>query len=104
MDDFGSGLSSLNLLSDLPFKVLKIDKDFFHSKTTHKRERIVISNIVRMAQELDMEVICEGVETLDQAKFLQSIGCYMAQGYYYDKPLPLEVFDLKYFNFIKNKE
>lgn len=99
MDDFGSGLSSLNLLSDLPFKVLKIDKDFFHSKTTHKRERIVISNIVRMAQELDMEVICEGVETFEQAMFLQSIGCYMAQGYYYDKPLPLEVFDLKYFNF-----
>lgn len=98
MDDFGSGLSSLNLLSDLPFKVLKIDKDFFHSKATHKRERIVISNIVHMAQELDMEVICEGVETFEQATFLQSIGCYMAQGFYYDKPLPLEDFDLKYFN------
>ncbi|MDD5936604.1 MAG: EAL domain-containing protein [Clostridiales bacterium] len=98
MDDFGSGLSSLNLLSDLPFKVLKIDKDFFHSKTTHKRERIVISNIVRMAKELDMEVICEGVETYEQLMFLKSIGCYMAQGYYYDKPLPEDEFNLKYLN------
>lgn len=98
MDDFGSGLSSLNLLCDLPFKVLKIDKDFFHSKTAHKRERIVISNIVRMAHELDMEVICEGVETVEQATFLQSIGCFMAQGYYFDKPLPVEDFDSKYFS------
>lgn len=98
MDDFGSGLSSLNLLCDLPFKILKIDKDFFHSKATHRKERIVISNIVRMAHELDMEVICEGVETKEQAQFLQSIGCFMAQGYYYDKPLPLDVFELKYYN------
>lgn len=97
MDDFGSGLSSLNLLCDLPFKILKIDKDFFHSKTTHRKERIVISNIVRMAHELDMEVICEGVETQEQAQFLQSIGCYMAQGYFYDKPLPLDAFELKYY-------
>lgn len=96
MDDFGSGLSSLNLLCDLPFKVLKIDKDFFHSKTANERERIVISNIVHMAQELDMEVICEGVETKEQCEFLQSIGCYMAQGYYYDKPLQQAEFDLKY--------
>jgi diguanylate cyclase (GGDEF)-like protein len=97
MDDFGSGLSSLNLLCDLPFKILKIDKDFFHSKTTHRKERIVISNIVRMAHELDMEVICEGVETKEQAQFLQSIGCFMAQGYYYDKPLPLDIFETKYY-------
>jgi EAL domain-containing protein (putative c-di-GMP-specific phosphodiesterase class I) len=97
MDDFGSGLSSLNLLCDLPFKILKIDKDFFHSKTTHRKERIVISNIVRMAHELDMEVICEGVETKEQAQFLQSIGCFMAQGYYYDRPLPLDEFEAKYY-------
>lgn len=97
MDDFGSGLSSLNLLCDLPFKVLKIDKDFFHSKTTTQRERIVISNIVRMAHELDMEIICEGVETYEQAMFLQSIGCYMAQGYYYDRPMSIVDFDAKYY-------
>ena len=96
MDDFGSGMSSLNLLCDLPFKVLKIDKDFFHTKTTNIRERIVISSIVTMASQLDMDVICEGVETEDQIKFLQSIGCTMAQGYYYDKPLPSDVYEEKY--------
>lgn len=96
MDDFGSGMSSLNLLCDLPFKVLKIDKDFFHTKTTNIRERIVISSIVTMASQLDMDVICEGVETNEQIKFLQSIGCTMAQGYYYDKPLPGDVYEEKY--------
>ena len=96
MDDFGSGMSSLNLLCDLPFKVLKIDKDFFHTKTTNIRERIVISSIVTMASQLDMDVICEGVETEDQIKILQSIGCTMAQGYYYDKPLPSDVYEEKY--------
>lgn len=96
MDDFGSGLSSLNLLCDLPFNVLKIDKDFFHSKTTKKRERIVISSTVRMASELEMEVICEGVETEEQADFLKSIGCSMAQGYLYSKPVSKEEFIEKY--------
>ncbi|MDE7298251.1 MAG: EAL domain-containing protein [Lachnospiraceae bacterium] len=96
MDDFGSGLSSLNLLCDLPFNVLKIDKDFFHSKTTKKRERIVISSTVRMASELEMEVICEGVETEEQAEFLKSIGCSMAQGYLYSKPVSREEFIEKY--------
>lgn len=96
MDDFGSGLSSLNLLCDLPFDVIKIDKDFFHSRTTTESERIVILNIVRMALELNMDVICEGVETKEQAQFLQSIGCYMAQGYLYDKPLSETEFEEKY--------
>ncbi|MBQ9120562.1 MAG: EAL domain-containing protein [Lachnospiraceae bacterium] len=97
MDDFGSGVSSLNLLSSMPFTVLKIDKDFFHSRTTTERERIVISNIIRMASELQMEVICEGVETKEQAQFLLSIGCNMAQGYLYSKPIPKEEFDATYF-------
>lgn len=96
MDDFGAGLSSLNLLCDLPFNVIKIDKDFLHSKTTTSRERIVISNIVRMTSELDMEVICEGVETVEQTEFLKSIGCTMAQGYLYSKPLSKQEFVEKY--------
>lgn len=98
MDDFGSGLSSLNMLSTMPFHSLKIDKDFFHTNAASIRERIVISNIVRMALELEMEVICEGVETKEQEKFLQSIHCNTAQGYFYSKPLPLEEFEKKYWN------
>ncbi len=97
MDDFGSGLSSLNLLSSMPITVLKIDKDFFQSRTTTERERIVISNIVRMASELEIEVICEGVETEEQLLFLRSIDCAMAQGYLFSKPLSLEEYDKKYY-------
>ena len=96
MDDFGSGLSSLSLLCDLPFNVLKIDKDFFHSKATTNRERIVISSTVQMAHQLDMEVICEGVETEEQADFLKSIGCNMAQGYLFSKPMSREGFVEKF--------
>lgn len=102
MDDFGSGLSSLNLLSDLPFNMLKIDKDFFHTKTTNERERIVISNIVRMAYELQMDVICEGVETEEQAQFLTTIGCNMAQGFLYSKPISCDDFLSTYYAVKKN--
>lgn len=96
MDDFGTGQSSLHLLCDLPFDVLKIDKDFFHTRTTSIPERIVISNIVKMALELNMEVICEGVETIEQAHFLQSIGCFVAQGHFYELPMPEKNFEEKY--------
>lgn len=104
MDDFGSGLSSLNLLCDLPFKTLKIDKDFFHSNTTHKKERIIISSIVHMASELNMDVICEGVETKEQSDFLKSIGCYSCQGYYYSRPLPEDLFVQQYLQQKKEQE
>ena len=92
MDDFGSGMSSLNILRDLPFDVLKIDKDFLHSKATSTRERIVITNVVRMAFDLDMDVICEGVETIEQEHFLKRIGCFYAQGFLYAEPMPENVF------------
>lgn len=88
MDDFGSGLSSLNALRILPFDTLKLDKNFFRTDTTTIKERIVISNIVNMAKELNMEIISEGVETTQQATFLKSIGCEYAQGYLFAKPMP----------------
>ena len=96
MDDFGSGLSSLNLLRELPFDVLKLDKDFFQKGTTTPRERIIIEYIVKMALDLKMEIISEGVETQEQADFLRSINCPIAQGYLYEKPLPEKIFTEKY--------
>lgn len=92
MDDFGSGLSSLNVLRDLPFDIIKIDKDFLHSRSTTFRERIVITNIVRMALDLNMDIICEGVETEEQELFLKRIGCFYAQGFLYAPPMPEEHF------------
>lgn len=88
IDDFGSGLSSLNALRTLPFDILKLDKNCFRTETTTIKERIVVSNIVNMARELQLEIISEGVETKEQAAFLKSIGCEYAQGYLFAKPMP----------------
>lgn len=96
MDDFGSGMSSLNALRSLPFDVLKIDRDFLQSESNSERERIVLSNVVRMAFSLDMRVICEGVETAEQEAFLRQIGCNYVQGYLYARPLPEEQFSADY--------
>jgi diguanylate cyclase (GGDEF)-like protein len=96
MDDFGSGLSSLNALRVLPFDILKLDKNFFRTETTTIKERIIISNIVNMARELKMEIISEGVETKEQAAFLKSIGCDYAQGYLFAKPMPANEYIRKY--------
>ena len=96
MDDFGSGMSSLNALRNLPFDVLKIDRDFLYSNTTSEKERIVLSNVVRMAFDLRMKVICEGVETEEQEAFLKQIDCRYAQGFLYSRPLPEEQYTAKY--------
>ncbi|MEG1683429.1 MAG: EAL domain-containing protein [Oscillospiraceae bacterium] len=88
LDDFGSGYSSLNMLKDLPVDILKLDR-FMLGKTMHsQREKTVVANIIRMAKELNMSVVAEGVETREQVLFLRDCGCEMAQGYYYSKPVP----------------
>lgn len=89
MDDFGTGFSSLNLLKELPVDVLKLDKAFF-MKIIDEREKIILTNIVHMAQQLNMTVISEGIETKRQVAFLKEIGCSIAQGYYYSRPYPME--------------
>lgn len=89
MDDFGTGYSSLSMLKDIPVDIIKLDRDFFRADMD-KREKIVVTNIVHMARELDIEVISEGIETADQEQFLKEVGCNMAQGYYYAKPAPIE--------------
>jgi len=96
MDDFGSGYSSLNMLNQISIDTLKIDKCFLNEKVISERTKIIIDQIVEMADRLKMEVICEGVETIEQVEFLKSIGCNYAQGYYYAKPMPVEEFRLKY--------
>lgn len=93
LDDFGTGLSSLNILKDLPIDIIKLDREFLNSKDSSKKGEIVISNIVRMVNELDLTVICEGVETYEQAEFLSRVGCSKAQGYLYAKPMPIKDFE-----------
>ncbi|MCS6131326.1 GGDEF domain-containing protein [Clostridium botulinum] len=95
LDDFGTGLSSLNILKDLPIDTIKLDREFLNSKDSSKKGEIVIANIVRMVKELDLNVICEGVETYEQAEFLSEVGCNNAQGYLYARPMPVKVFEEK---------
>ncbi|MBQ9438886.1 MAG: EAL domain-containing protein, partial [Lachnospiraceae bacterium] len=93
IDDFGTGYSSLNLLRDFPADVLKLDKSFVDKHTNSKRDSIVVANIAKMAKELDMSVITEGVEQWDQVDFLKSINVNLVQGYLFDKPLTKEDFE-----------
>lgn len=93
LDDFGSGYSSLNLLKNLPIDVLKLDILFFRKSACLERERIVISNIVHMARQLDIKTIAEGVEAAEQVDFLRGTGCNTVQGYVFARPMPLEDFD-----------
>ena len=93
IDDFGSGYSSLNLLKDIPADVLKIDREFFNGTVNSKKGRAIISSVVDMAKNLEMNVISEGVETQDQIDFLKEIDCNMVQGFYFSKPMKLKDFD-----------
>lgn len=88
MDDFGSGYSSLNLLKDYSFDVLKLDMAFLRKDT--KRSRDIISSVVSMDNRIGIRTLAEGVETKEQAEFLRRIGCSKLQGYYFGKPLPFD--------------
>lgn len=91
IDDFGSGYSSLNLLTTMPVHVLKIDKNFIRDINT-RQTAVVIQKIVEMAHGMGIKTVCEGVETADQVSFLTSIGCDFAQGYFFAKAMPMEKF------------
>ncbi|MCM1145513.1 MAG: GGDEF domain-containing phosphodiesterase [Blautia sp.] len=93
MDDFGSGYSSLNLLSGLPIDVIKLDKVFLKADNFQENDKIIISCVVDMARRLQITSLCEGVETLEQSNYLSEIGCEIQQGYYFSKPIPQEEFE-----------
>lgn len=88
MDDFGSGYSSLNVLKDINFDVLKLDLKFIAGSIGNERGGTILSSVVRMAKWLSLPVIAEGVETVEQADFLKSVGCDYIQGFLYSKPIP----------------
>lgn len=92
MDDFGSGYSSLNILLETPFDVIKLDKKFMENMMLSSKGRLILEQVVSMANKLDLGLLAEGVETKEQIEQLQSIGCDQVQGYYYAKPMPEEEF------------
>lgn len=93
MDDFGSGYSSLNLLSRLPIDIIKLDKVFLKENALQESDKIIISCVVDMAKRLSITSLCEGVETLEQSDYLKEVGCQIQQGFYFSRPIPQKEFE-----------
>ena len=88
VDDFGSGYSSLNILKEMPADVIKLDKGFLSNASANPKETIIIKSVIDMAKKLNMETVAEGIETENQSELLRKIGCDIAQGFYFAKPMP----------------
>ena len=95
VDDFGIGYSSLNLIRAIPWNVLKIDRSFLplEEDSPDSTRSIMFGHVVRMAKQLGLECIAEGVETQRQVEILRDNNCDLAQGFYFDRPLPVEDFE-----------
>jgi diguanylate cyclase (GGDEF)-like protein len=92
VDDFGTGYSSMSYLRRFPIDKLKIDRSFIAELTTRADDASIVQAIVSLAHGLRLKVVAEGVETLEQLKFLRSVGCDQYQGYHFSEPLPAAEF------------
>jgi diguanylate cyclase (GGDEF)-like protein/PAS domain S-box-containing protein len=96
IDDFGTGYSNLNYLRQLPVKELKIDRSFVMQVTENKQDAILVKSLISLGHQLSLEVVAEGVETQEQAKFLIGLACEKMQGYLHSKPISLAQFRTKW--------
>ncbi|MEG0201835.1 MAG: EAL domain-containing protein, partial [Comamonas sp.] len=93
MDDFGTGQSSLTYLTQLPLHQLKIDQSFVRHMGQRHSDDVIVQTIIGMARNLNLEVIAEGVETLEQRTMLARYGCELFQGYFFSPPVPVQKFE-----------
>ncbi|EPY2274873.1 EAL domain-containing protein [Clostridium sporogenes] len=98
LDDFGTGYSSLSYVTKLPIDNIKIDKSIIKNIHKDNKSLQIVKSIILMSKSLDINIIAEGVETIDQLEILQELGCDFIQGFYISEPLPIETFES---NFIK---
>ena len=98
VDDFGIGYSSLNLIKEIPWNVLKLDKTLLPDKGDENpvQKGVMFKYVIAMAQEMGLECIAEGVETEEQVRLLADNNCNLAQGFYFDRPLPGEEFETRF--------
>ncbi|MDD3334613.1 MAG: EAL domain-containing protein [Eubacteriales bacterium] len=96
IDDFGSGYSSLGIFSAIDFDIVKIDRGLMLNATVSAAQAIIMTEVVKMLNALDKEMVFEGVESREQVEFLRSIGGYIIQGYYFSKPLCEKEYDDQY--------
>ena len=95
MDDFGSGYSNLNMFQDITVDIVKIDMKFLKNIDEEGKGRVVLQSVVNMSQRLGLETVVEGVENETQFDFIKQLRCDMTQGYYFDRPMPIERFNDK---------
>ena len=86
LDDFGSEYSTLNLLEDIDFDLIKIDMKFMHNFTGEGKNFVIVSHTIALARQMGMITLMEGVETDEQYQFMQKLNCDMVQGYLFNKP------------------
>ena len=96
LDDFGTGYSSLSYLKKYSFDTLKIDRSFIANIVENKQDQKLARGIISIARSLDLQVVAEGIETLEQSQFIRQEGCDYGQGYFYGKPVPGDVFAVRY--------
>ena len=95
IDDFGAGYSSLGIFEQIPASVIKLDRSFLLNKENKERQLKIMKGIVKLGTELEAQIVCEGVETEEDVQLMNEIGAYVAQGYYYSKPIPELAFEEK---------
>lgn len=93
IDDFGTGYSSLAYLRQLPIDTLKIDRSFVMDADRNEEDAQIVRTILALGHSLNLNVVAEGIESKQQAELLRSLGCQIAQGYFFAKPLTVADFD-----------
>ena len=93
IDDFGSGYSSLNMISNVPLDALKLDMGFMQNAFKDRRNAKMLDAVIGIASSLEVPSIAEGVETAEQMFVLKEMGCDMVQGYYFSRPVPPEIYE-----------
>lgn len=96
VDDFGSGYSSLNLIGILPVDIIKLDKGFIKNSLNNNKGKNIIKGLIQILNEIEMEIVCEGIENSDDEQIVYEFGCEVMQGYLYDKPIPVNEFESRY--------
>lgn len=96
-DDFGTGFASLNLLRTFPVTHIKIDKEFTQAMRVSRKDRVIVTGLIDIAQQLGLRVTAEGIEGAADADFLAAHGCEKGQGYLFGKPVPAELFEERFF-------
>ena len=95
VDDFGNGYSSLAMLKNLDFKIIKLDSKFFERGGDPQRTKAVVGNVIALSKQLDIITVAEGVETQEDIDLLRELGCDIVQGYYFSRPMPADEFTKK---------